>query len=409
MKLQKILLALFATLLLFTPLASADSCTTVTVTTSSSSSTLTTGTSAVITATVTASSSSCTANIALVSTGQSSGASMTVSDPSTGSYSGVTVTTSGVSKTFTVSAGTVDTYDYYVTAGTSQSTSATITYIAPSTLTSDSASTPTSVTNLTATSQTFHINVILNNPQASSVSTAYNLSFDASKFSVSSGDASSGTVTIGASSSKTLSWLMNYGTAFTGSKTISLDLGDSTGAFTTTVTPSATPTPTPVPSSSSAGGGLSGGSTITNPATSDTAATAKPKATSLPSVETPAVVEEELPPGATPRASQAPTVQAATNRVVSVQSLVDRAQSSGIDTAEAESIIATAKQLIQQGKYADAQKLLTQAETLLNAKLSAKAPRPSFNLAGFDALPIVVLALVIIIAGIAVASMQKQE
>ena len=396
MKSLKIFVA-FALVLALIPLAFADSCTSLTITTSTPSSTLTTGTSAVISSTLTASSSSCTSNVNIVSTGASSGGSFTVSDPATGSYSGSTISTGGTSKTFTVSSGTADTYDYYVTGGTSQSTTESLTYIASSTLTIDSASGPSSVTN-TSQNQSFTLYIVLNNPQASDVTTSYALNSDAAQVSI-SGDSTSGSSTIPASSSTAFTYVVNITTASTSAFTITFDVGDTTDAYTVSVTPAAaatpTPTPTPAPTGTSSTGGSSGGAQPVSSATP--AASTAPSTSSTPSVTASSTPQPSVPPVASISPANA-EARAAVDASGYSRQLLDKANAAGIDVSDIEPRILTANELIQQGKYSEAQALLDEANSALESRLSAAGvPLPAKPL---DWTPIViVVAAILLVVG----------
>ncbi|HLC39876.1 MAG TPA: PGF-pre-PGF domain-containing protein [archaeon] len=193
------------------------------VTTSASASRATTGTSVTITASVTASSTE-TTSVNFVSTPSG----ITVSDPAGGSYSSVAVSTSPTTKTFTISAGSANTYTYYVQAGSVQSTSATIVFVDPSAIvvTGD----PSSTTQTSGSE--FDIEVNMENSQSSSVTTSYSLNLP-SGYSVTAGDASSDTITLGPNSIVQVAWTIKVGSA---SGTITFKVGSNSNAFSTSVT-----------------------------------------------------------------------------------------------------------------------------------------------------------------------------
>ena len=389
MKSLKIFVA-FALVLALIPLAFADSCTSLTITTSTPSSTLTTGTSAVVSTTLTASSSSCTTNVNLVSTGQSSGGSLTVSDPATGSYSGATISTGGTSKSFTVSSGTADTYDYYVTGGTSQSTADSLTYIASSTLTIDASSGPSSVTN-TSQNESFTLYIVLNNPQGSDVTTSYVLNYDSAKVSI-SGDSASGTSTIPATSSAAFTYVVNITTASTSAFSITFDVGDTADAYTVSVTPEAvaTATPTAAPAGNTGPGGSMGGA---QPVTPPAAASIAPSATAPA-----ATVSAPATPSTPPTSSIAPAnaeARAAVDASDYSRQLLDKANAAGIDVSDIEARILTANELIQQGKYSEAQALLNEANSALESRLTAAGV--SLPTKPFDWMPVAIVVVAIIL------------
>jgi len=192
------------------------------VSTTASASRVTTGTSVTISASITASGSE-TSSANFVSTPSG----ITVSDPPGGSYSSVTVSTSPVTKTFTISAGSSGTYTYYVQAGSMQSTSATIVYVDPSALTVSGSPSSTSKTS----GSTFTLSISIQNAQTSATTTSYSLTLP-SGYSA-SGDATSATISVGASSTTTLQWTITVGSA---SGTVSFQLGSNTNAFFSSVT-----------------------------------------------------------------------------------------------------------------------------------------------------------------------------
>src|SRR3989344_4033165 len=176
------------------------------VSTSSSASSATTGTNIVVTS-VSTSDTGDVSNSQVTLTKSSGPGDFSISDPSTGSYSGVTVTTSGVSKPFTLTAGTAGTYLYKVTStwssGSKSSTEATLEFIEPSALTTTAS--PTSATK--SQGDSFSLSISVQNPQSSDVLTSYSLTAP-SQFTVSGDPTSSGGTTITGSTSKTFSWNM---------------------------------------------------------------------------------------------------------------------------------------------------------------------------------------------------------
>lgn len=232
---KTIITAVFIFALIFASLAFADSITS--VTTSSSVSTATTGTNVAITSVSSADSGTVTATrIEIVSSGSGTGGSLTISDPSAGYYSSVPVSSSGTSKTFTVTAGTADTYTYSVRAtysgGSKSSTDAILEFVNPSALTvSGSPSTTTK-----ALSESFTLSISIQNSQSSAITSSYSLSYDSTYFTVTGDPTSSSSTTINAGTTTTLQWTVTEAAAYSGSKTITFALGDNLNAFTTTVT-----------------------------------------------------------------------------------------------------------------------------------------------------------------------------
>lgn len=194
------------------------------VTTSSSATSATTGTSVTITASITATGSE--SNSVTIIT---SPAGITVSDPSGGQYQSVSMSATPVSKTFTISAGAANTYSYYVTSGGTPSTTETISFVDPSTLTVSAS--PSSTTKTSG--QSFTESITITNPSSSAVTTSYSLSCP-SGFTCSGDPTSSSGITIGASSSTTLSWTITVG-GTSASATVSLSVGDNSNAASTTV------------------------------------------------------------------------------------------------------------------------------------------------------------------------------
>lgn len=226
------------------------------VSTASSSSRATTGTSVTITATTTG--SSCTVStLSMVSS-----PSLTVNDPASGQYSGFSA---GTAKTFTITAGTSGTYTYYArgttTAGGVDSTAEIMEFISPSDLTV----TPSPSSATIAHNNMFNLTISIQNPQASDVATSYTLNLP-SGLTRNSGDptSSSGT-TVSASSTKTVTIEVKHSTCYTGSKTITFDLGDTTSAASVAVTGNTTcssgTSNTSTSSSSGSGGGSSSNQT----------------------------------------------------------------------------------------------------------------------------------------------------
>lgn len=290
---RKIFSLLFAlAVLAISPLALAqgEACIISDVSVSTPSASVTTGTNVVFTATATANTTCTASTIQLISSGQSTGSSLTISDPgSPYYYSNAQVSASGTTKTFTATAGVADTYDYYVqttfqtSPGSKSSATGVLRVVSPSTLAVSG--TPTA-TQTKASGASFTMTATVTNPTNSSVSTSYNLSYSAANFTV-TGDATSGTLNIGAGSSSTLSWTVALATTLTSAgDNLTLQLGDNTNAFRVTAnsTAVATPVPTPVPSSSSSSSTPSSTSTPMPGIVVTPAPTAAPTATPAPTI-----------------------------------------------------------------------------------------------------------------------------
>lgn len=234
--------------LILMPLASASI---TEVTAEASSSRVTTGTSVTVTCTVTASESE-TTDLSLIS----SPSGITVSDPAGGSYSSFSVSQTPTSKTFTVSAGSANTYTYYAQAGETSSTEKTIIFEDPSVLTADGS--PSSVTKNYG--ESFTLSIDITNSQGDDITTSYNLDYS-SDFSVSGDPTSDSSVTVNTGSTKNLRWDVTLDSGITtGTHYITLELGDNDEAFTVTVNAQGTATTTTTTTTLGDGGGGGGGS-----------------------------------------------------------------------------------------------------------------------------------------------------
>ncbi len=219
------------------------------VSTTTSTSRATTGTS--VTITVSTTGSSCTiSTLAFVSS-----PSLTINDPSSGQYGGFSA---GTTKSFSITAGTSGTYNYYAqgttTSGSVDSTSQILEFVSPSDLTVTASPSSASVTS----GNSFSLSISVQNPQSSGVTTSYALNLP-SGLTRSSGDpASSSGTTIDASSTKTLSYTVQHSTCFTGSKTITFDLGSTSGAASVSVTGNSSCTSGTTTTTTPGGGGSTG-------------------------------------------------------------------------------------------------------------------------------------------------------
>jgi len=189
-----------------------------------------------------------------------SNCTLTITDPASGQYSSIST---GSAKTFTVTSGSQGVCTITARGTTSDgsvddNTPVVLEFIDPSTLTVAGSPSSTSVT----FGNSFSLDINVTNAQASSVLTSYTLSLP-SGLTRSSGDpASSTSTTVDAGSTKVLAWTIQHSTCFTGSKTITFQLGDNTNAFSTTVTGNSTcGTTSNATTTSSSGGGGGGGAT----------------------------------------------------------------------------------------------------------------------------------------------------
>lgn len=183
---------------------------------------------------------------------------LTISDPaSPGYYSSISA---GTSKTFTVTAGTADTYTITARGTTSDgsvddNTPVIIDYVDPSALTVSGTPSSTSL----ALNANFTLSIDVQNAQADDIATSYTLSLPSGLTKLSGDPTSSTGTTVSAGSTSSFSWVIKHSTCFTGSKTITLQLGDNTAAFSATVTSSESSCGSGSSSSSSGGGGGGGG------------------------------------------------------------------------------------------------------------------------------------------------------
>lgn len=236
------------------------------VTTTASTTNATTGTSVVITV-VSTSDSDTVSNVQIqlvkdsgTGSGSCTGASdFSISDPASPYYYTTSVPTSGVTKTFTFTVGSCGRYAYHIaeswSGGSKSSTSETIEFISPSDLTVQSNVSAVQIN----TSQSFGLTIDITNTQGSQITSLYNLSVP-SNLSVSGDPTSDAGKNISASSTSTLTWTITHSQCFTGSKAISLTLGDNTNASYIVVTgnsscaSAASTTTTTTASSDSSGG-----------------------------------------------------------------------------------------------------------------------------------------------------------
>ncbi len=194
-----------------------------TVSTSMSTSRATTGTSITSTVTVTATGTE-SGSVQLTCTPSG----ITISDPSSGQYQGVSLSTSPTSKTFTLTAGTANTYTCSGQSG-GVSGDATIVFVDPSALTATGTPSSKSTTSGTA----FSLSINLQNSQSDAITTSYSLSSCGGSPHTCSGDSTSSTITVAAGTTTSLAWTVTTGTS---SGTLTFSLGDNSNAFSTSVT-----------------------------------------------------------------------------------------------------------------------------------------------------------------------------
>jgi len=158
---------------------------------------------------------------------------LSVTDPASGFYSGVP---SETLKIFTITSSNSGVYNYNSRVSSTSSTSQSIEFVDPSVLIISM----TPVTKSSSSGSTFALTVTLSNTKSSAaVSTSYALSYSGSYFSI-SGDSTSGSVTIPASSSTQLSYTVSVN-CFSGSKTIYFGVGDESEASSVVITSSNCP------------------------------------------------------------------------------------------------------------------------------------------------------------------------
>lgn len=182
---------------------------------------------------------------------------VTINDPSSGSYSNFEASSSGTTKTFTITSGTANSSGYSITVTATEqgestsvtSDTCTVVFVDPSVLTITVSSDPAGTYTSNQAGKVYTVTV--ENPTGSSVRTDYTLTLP-SGITKTSGDASTGTLTLSAGNSQQLSWTLNLNA--TG--TITLDLGGTTvDSASVTVSTSSSSNA----SSSSGGGGGGGG------------------------------------------------------------------------------------------------------------------------------------------------------
>ena len=187
-----------------------------------------------------------------------SNCSLTITDPSSpGYYSGVST---GTAKTFTVTSGSSGICTITARGTTSDgsvdsNTPVILEFIDPAALTT-AGTTSASVTY----GSTFNLGINISNPQASDALTSYTLTLP-SGLTRSSGDLLiNPSITADAGGTKPLSWVVSHSTCFTGSKTITLQVGDNSNAFSLDVSGNASCSTSSSSSSSSSnsGSGLAG-------------------------------------------------------------------------------------------------------------------------------------------------------
>src|SRR3989338_3695128 len=194
---------------------------------------------------------------------------VTINDPSTGSYSNFAASSSGTTKSFVITSGTANSSGYSITVtGTEQGESTSVTsdtctvvFVDPSVLTITVDTDPAGTYTSNQAGKVYTITV--ENPTGSSVSSDYVLTLPTG-ITKTSGDASTGTLTLSAGNSQQLSWTLNLNNS--GSITFKLG-GDTVDTAAVTVSTSSSSTNT----SSSGGGGGGGGAAAANDTKADAA------------------------------------------------------------------------------------------------------------------------------------------
>jgi len=137
------------------------------------------------------------------------------------------------SESFTISASTEGTYTYSARLSTTQSTPASVSFVSPDVLTVLGSSSPSSVSGKTV-GTSFTLSIIISNPSAADITTTYSFTYDSSYFSISGG--TSGSLTVTAGDTTTLTRTVTASTYYSGSKQVEFNLGSNDGTYTTTVT-----------------------------------------------------------------------------------------------------------------------------------------------------------------------------
>ncbi len=159
-----------------------------------------------------------------------------------------TLSSDSGSTTFSVSAAVPDTYSYNARLSSTSSATASVSFISPDVLTVSDSSNPSTVSGQ-AVNSAFTLSIILSNPSAADITTTYSFTYDGSHLSI-SGGATSGSVTIGAGETTTVTRSVTPITYFIDDDLV-FNLGSNTGAFTTAVSTVSRPLPSSGGSSSS--------------------------------------------------------------------------------------------------------------------------------------------------------------
>ena len=125
----------------------------------------------------------------------------------------------------------------------------------------------------------------------------------------------------------------------------------------------------------------------------DLASTA-PSTSSTPSVTASSTPQPSVPPVASISPANA-EARAAVDASGCSRQLLDKANAAGIDVSDIEPRILTANELIQQGKYSEAQALLNEANSALESRLTAAGV--SLPTKPFDWMPVAIVVVAIIL------------
>ncbi len=280
---------LFIALLVLAAPVFADQCLTSIDGTTSVTTNVTTGTSVQISVTPSGSCSSGEATVQLTY----SNCSLSITDPSSpGYYSGVST---GTAKTFTVTSGSAGVCTITARGSTSDgsvddNSPVILEFVDPSILTVDGAPNSASVTH----NNNFTLGINITNSQTADVLTSYVLTIPSGLERL-DGDSESGSRTVYGSSVKPLSWIIKHSTCFTGTKTITFQLGDNTNAFSADVSGnSSCSSGSSSTNSSSSSNGIGGANATTKETKTFSAAAGTKQILAFTTITSPGITQIEL-------------------------------------------------------------------------------------------------------------------
>jgi len=261
---------------------------------------------------------------------------------------------------------------------------------------------PTTVTT-NSSGNSFTLQLTLTNPQASDITTSYELSQSGSAFTFAGDPTSSSSTTVSASSSRILQWTVTLASSWSGTQTISFQLGDNAGAFTSAVTyPVATATPSPT---ATADGSGSQGNSNNQP----TPPTATPvPSTPTPTTSSPTPTVLTLPPETGVESiSQEDIAESESlnedtvNRLITqVENLMKQVEAQGGNTLDAQQLIATARQHMEEGNYQAAYEAVLEARDNLEAQLRDYSDVPGLGFQSRSNIFMFIVVFVLLIGGV---------